>query len=123
MTQSFADQDLIERLGDVAVLYGGTSAEREISLRSGEAVIAALRESGVSVVPVDIGENPLQQLQQLDVDRVFIALHGTGGEDGKIQALLEWLQLPYTGSGISASALCMDKLRTKQSMKDRTGRV
>jgi D-alanine-D-alanine ligase len=114
MTQSFADQDLIERLGDVAVLYGGTSAEREISLRSGEAVIAALRESGVSVVPVDIGENPLQQLQQLDVDRVFIALHGTGGEDGKIQALLEWLQLPYTGSGISASALCMDKLRTKQ---------
>ncbi|MCR6650612.1 MAG: D-alanine--D-alanine ligase [Cellvibrionaceae bacterium] len=114
MTQNFADQAFIKSLGSVAVLYGGTSAEREISLRSGEAVITALRGAGVSVVPVDIGENPLQQLPQLKVDRVFIALHGTGGEDGKIQALLEWLQLPYTGSGIAASALCMDKLRTKQ---------
>lgn len=114
MTQNFADQTLIKRLGNVAVLYGGTSAEREISLRSGSAVIKALREAGVAVVPVDIGENPLVQLQQLNVDRVFIALHGTGGEDGKIQALLEWLQFPYTGSGIAASALCMDKLRTKQ---------
>lgn len=114
MTQNVADQAFIQRLGNVAVLYGGTSAEREISLRSGNAVISALREAGVAVVPVDVGENPLAQLQQLKVDRVFIALHGAGGEDGKIQALLEWLQLPYTGSGIAASALCMDKLRTKQ---------
>src|SRR5690606_35435243 len=103
-----------EQLGVVAVLYGGTSAEREISLRSGAAVINALREEGVAVEPVDVGENPLQQLQKLKVDRVFIALHGAGGEDGKIQALLEWMNLPYTGSGIAASALCMDKLRTKQ---------
>lgn len=114
MTQNIADQAFIQRLGNVAVLFGGTSAEREISLRSGNAVVSALREAGVAVVPVDVGENPLAQLQQLKVDRVFIALHGAGGEDGKIQALLEWLQLPYTGSGIAASALCMDKLRTKQ---------
>lgn len=114
MKQNFADETKIKRFGQVAVLYGGTSAEREISLRSGNAVINALRESGVSTIPVDIGNDPLQQLQQLRVDRAFIALHGAGGEDGKIQALLEWLNLPYTGSGIAASALCMDKLRTKQ---------
>jgi len=111
MTKDFLNPD---RFGDVAVLYGGTSAEREISLRSGEAVINALREENLSVVPIDVGENPIQQLQALHADRVFIALHGSGGEDGKIQALLEWLDLPYTGSGIAASALCMDKLRTKQ---------
>ena len=114
MKQNFADPAMIRRLGQVAVLYGGTSAEREISLRSGSAVINALRESGVSTIAVDIGSDPLSQLQQLRVDRVFIALHGAGGEDGKIQALLECLNLPYTGSGIAASALCMDKLRTKQ---------
>ena len=114
MKQNFTDQAMISRFGQVAVLYGGTSAEREISLRSGTAVINALQESGVSTVPVDIGSDPLQQLRQLCVDRAFVALHGSGGEDGKIQALLEWLNLPYTGSGIAASALCMDKLRTKQ---------
>lgn len=114
MKQNFVDQAMINRFGQVAVLYGGTSAEREISLRSGNAVIDALRESGVATTPVDIGSDPLRQLQQIRVDRVFIALHGAGGEDGKIQALLEWLNLPYTGSGIAASALCMDKLRTKQ---------
>lgn len=114
MNRNFADQAVIERFGRVAVLYGGTSAEREISLRSGRAIIDALREAGVATIPVDVEENPLQQLQQLSVDRAFIALHGPGGEDGKIQALLEWLKLPYTGSGIAASALCMDKLRTKQ---------
>jgi len=114
MTSALSSTDLIDRLGRVAVLYGGVSAEREISLRSGTAVIHALREEGVQVEPVDIGENALAQLQQLKVDRAFIALHGAGGEDGKIQALLEYLQIPYTGSGIAASALCMDKLRTKQ---------
>lgn len=114
MKPNFANQEMIVRFGQVAVLYGGTSAEREISLRSGGAIIQALREVGVATTPVDIGSDPLQQLQQLSVDRAFIALHGTGGEDGKIQALLEWLNLPYTGSGIAASALCMDKLRTKQ---------
>lgn len=114
MSRNLVDQATIERFGQVAVLYGGTSAEREISLRSGAAVINALREAGVSTIPVDIDSNPLEQLQQLNVDRAFVALHGAGGEDGKIQALLEWLNLPYTGSGIAASALCMDKLRTKQ---------
>lgn len=114
MKQNFVDKATISAFGQVAVLYGGTSAEREISLRSGNAVINALRETGVAIVPVDIGSDPLRQLHQLRVDRAFIALHGAGGEDGKIQALLEWLNLPYTGSGIAASALCMDKLRTKQ---------
>ena len=114
MTDELQPQTLIEQLGRVAVLYGGVSAEREISLLSGSAVIKALNEAGVQVEPVDIGKNALAQLQQLKVDRAFIALHGAGGEDGKIQALLEYLGIPYTGSGISASALCMDKLRTKQ---------
>lgn len=104
----------IPPLGRVAVLYGGESAEREISLRSGAAVIRALTEEGVPVEAVDIGADALTQLQRLRVDRAFIALHGAGGEDGKMQALLEYLGIPYTGSGIAASALCMDKLRTKQ---------
>lgn len=114
MTESLSSSHLINRLGRVAVLYGGISAEREISLISGAAVIRALKEEGVEVEPVDVGADALTQLQQLKVDRVFIALHGAGGEDGKIQALLEYLGIPYTGSGIAASALCMDKLRTKQ---------
>jgi D-alanine-D-alanine ligase len=109
-----SSSNLITQLGRVAVLYGGVSAEREISLRSGAAVIRALTEEGVDVKPVEIGADALAQLQRLDVDRAFIALHGAGGEDGKIQALLEYLCIPYTGSGIAASALCMDKLRTKQ---------
>lgn len=100
--------------GRVAVLYGGTSSERTVSLKSGAAIIRALSEENVDVVPVDILENPLQQILAAKADRIFIALHGPGGEDGKIQALLEFLDLPYTGSGVSASSLCMDKLRTKQ---------
>lgn len=113
MTESLSSSSLNSRFGQVAVLYGGVSAEREISLRSGAAVVRALTEEGVDVTPVDLGADALAQLQQLKVDRVFIALHGAGGEDGKIQALLEYLGIPYTGSGIAASALCMDKLRTK----------
>lgn len=105
---------LVRVLGKVAVIYGGTSAEREISLQSGQAVISALQDEGADVVGVDIRQNPIAQLQAIKVDRVFIALHGPGGEDGRMQALLEFLQLPYTGSGVSASALCMDKQRTKQ---------
>ena len=105
---------LVRVLGRVAVVYGGTSAEREISLHSGQAVIAALQAEGVDVVGVDIRQNPIAQLQAIKADRVFIALHGPGGEDGRMQALLEYLQLPYTGSGVAASALCMDKQRTKQ---------
>lgn len=100
--------------GKVAVLYGGTSAEREISLRSGKSVIAGLRKQGVDVIPCDIGNNAVEQLVNMAVDRVFIALHGAGGEDGKIQALLDLLRVPYTGSRHTASAIAMDKLRTKQ---------
>jgi len=99
--------------GRVGVLYGGTSAEREVSLHSGQAVIAGLKAQNVDVVPCDIGSNPVAQLVNLNIDRVFIALHGTGGEDGKIQALLDLMELPYTGSRHMASAIAMNKSMTK----------
>lgn len=97
----------------VAVLLGGTSAEREVSLNSGAAVLAGLRESGVDAHPIDPKEYPVAQLKADGFDKVFIALHGRGGEDGTLQGMLEFLDLPYTGSGVMASALTMDKLRTK----------
>lgn len=100
--------------GRVALLMGGTSAEREISLRSGQAVLEALRRQGIDVVPIDPKTGLLAQLSAERFDRVFIALHGRGGEDGTVQGLLEYLDLPYTGSGVLGSALAMDKLRTKQ---------
>ena len=103
-----------EELGRVVVLYGGTSSEREVSLRSGAAVCEGLRESGVDAELLDIGENPAEQLQNTEMDMAFIALHGVGGEDGSIQALLEANNTPYTGSGVAASAITIDKLRTKQ---------
>lgn len=99
--------------GKVVVLFGGTSAEREISLLSGTAVLGALENSGVDVVGLDAGRDVIGQLESLAPDRVFIALHGPGGEDGTIQGALEFLGIPYTGSGVLASALGMDKLRTK----------
>ncbi len=102
------------QFGRVALLLGGTSAEREISLRSGQAVLAALRRQDVDVVPIDPKDGLLTQLTAEPFDRVFIALHGRGGEDGTVQGLLEYLGLPYTGSGVLGSALAMDKLRTKQ---------
>ena len=98
--------------GRVAVLMGGRSAEREVSLKSGRAVLAALLQRGVDARAVDAGDDVLQQLGQ-DFDRVFIILHGRGGEDGVIQGALETLGLPYTGSGVLGSALGMDKLRSK----------
>lgn len=100
----------------VAVLYGGTSAEREVSLKSGSAVIAALKSVDVDVVGIDIDKTGdwLPQLQQADFDIAFLALHGRGGEDGTIQGMLECLGIPYTGSGVLGSALAMDKLKTKQ---------
>lgn len=100
--------------GSTAVLYGGLSAEREISLQSGQAVLQGLQKKGVNVTGIDVAANAVEQLIQHQPDRVFIALHGPGGEDGKIQAVLDWMQIPYTGSNHSASALAMDKLRTKQ---------
>lgn len=101
-------------LGRVAVLFGGHSAEREVSLESGSAVLAALLRQGVDAFGFDPAERPLSALAALAPDRAFIALHGRGGEDGKLQGALEWMQIPYTGSGVLGSALGMDKLRTKQ---------
>ncbi|MCE1114997.1 MULTISPECIES: D-alanine--D-alanine ligase [Pseudomonas] len=104
----------VKAFGRVAVLYGGKSAEREVSLKSGAAVIEALTSAGVDVVGIDVGDDLLARLQSEKIDRAFIILHGRGGEDGSMQGLLECLGIPYTGSGILASALAMDKLRTKQ---------
>ncbi len=98
--------------GRVAVLLGGNSAEREISLRSGAAVLAALQGAGVDAQAFDPAERAITELRQFD--RAFIALHGRGGEDGCMQGALELLDLPYTGSGVLASALGMDKMRSKQ---------
>lgn len=97
----------------IAVLFGGTSAEREVSLNSGAAVLAGLREGGVDAHPVDPKEIDVTQLGAMGFDKVFIALHGRGGEDGTLQGLLELIGLPYTGSGVMASAISMDKLRSK----------
>ncbi|MBM95505.1 MAG: D-alanine--D-alanine ligase [Oceanospirillaceae bacterium] len=99
--------------GRVAVLMGGTSAERDVSLRSGSAVMAALQRQGIDAVAIDVGRDIVAQLQSQSFDLAFIALHGRGGEDGTIQGVLEWLQIPYTGSGVMASAIAMDKWRTK----------
>lgn len=98
----------------IAVLYGGTSAERAVSLNSGRAVIEALRGQGRDVLALDTAEPFIEPLCQGDVAQVFIALHGRGGEDGSIQGFLDTLGLPYTGSGVAASALAMNKVVTKQ---------
>ena len=100
--------------GRVAVLFGGKSAEREVSLKSGTAVLAALQGAGVDACGIEVGDDLLQRLAGERIDRAFIVLHGRGGEDGSMQGLLECLDIPYTGSGVLASALAMDKLRTKQ---------
>lgn len=103
--------------GKVAVLMGGDSAEREISLLTGEAVLSALRERGVDAHGLDATGSFWQALTADGYERVWIALHGRGGEDGTLQGLLEYLQLPYTGSGVLGSALAMDKIRTKQVLQ------
>ncbi|TBU96629.1 D-alanine--D-alanine ligase [Phytopseudomonas dryadis] len=104
----------VSAFGRVAVLFGGKSAEREVSLKSGNAVLQALQSAGVDAFGIDVGDDFLQRLLDEKVDRAFIVLHGRGGEDGSMQGLLECAGIPYTGSGILASALAMDKLRTKQ---------
>ena len=101
------------KFGKVAVLMGGHSAEREISLMSGKNVLEALRNAGVDARAFDPAERPVFALKQEGIDRVFVALHGRYGEDGTVQGALELLGIPYTGSGVMASALCMDKVRTK----------
>jgi len=97
----------------VAVLLGGSSAERDVSLKSGALVLAALRGRGVDAHAFDPAEKSLEDLIADRYERVFIALHGRFGEDGTVQGVLEWLGIPYTGSGVLASALAMDKVRTK----------
>jgi D-alanine-D-alanine ligase len=100
--------------GKTAVLLGGKSAEREVSLKSGGMVLAALRRRGVDAFPFDPAERGLDALIDERFKRAFIALHGRFGEDGTVQGILEWLGIPYTGSGVLASALAMDKLRAKR---------
>ncbi|MFQ5634811.1 MAG: D-alanine--D-alanine ligase, partial [Gammaproteobacteria bacterium] len=100
--------------GRVAVLLGGESAEREISLMSGRAVHEALLDRGVDAHVVDAARDLIPTLERERFDRAWIALHGRGGEDGRIQGLLEFMRIPYTGSGVRGSAIAMDKLRTKQ---------
>jgi D-alanine-D-alanine ligase len=116
MTAAFDPDQAIDAaaLGKVAVLTGGRSAEREVSLMSGAGVLQALRSQGVDAHAFDPAERPLQALKDEGFARVFIALHGRGGEDGSLQGALELLQLPYTGSGVMASSIAMDKTMTKR---------
>ncbi len=101
------------QFGRVAVMLGGQSSEREVSLATGTAVLEALLEKGVDAHAWDPAENTLAEFADAGFDRVWIALHGPGGEDGALQGALQWLQMPYTGSGVMASALAMDKVRSK----------
>jgi len=106
--------EMRQQFGKVAVLLGGDTAEREVSLQTGQAVLEGLRSRGVDAHPVDPHEVPLTTLLEQGFDRVFIALHGRGGEDGIMQGALEALHIPYTGSGVLGSALAMDKVRCKR---------
>jgi len=101
----------------IAVLYGGTSAEREVSLNSGQAIAKGLEQAGFDVVLIDTKIVALTDLLNKKIDRVFIALHGRGGEDGCLQGALEYLNIPYTGSNVLGSSLSMDKVRSKQIYK------
>lgn len=113
-TQGYqAAPETVRALGRVAVFMGGDSAEREVSLKSGNAVLAALQSAGVDAYGVDVKGCLLRTVDSPEFDRVFIALHGRGGEDGTLQAILSQAGIPYTGSEMLASALAMDKLRTK----------
>lgn len=98
----------------VGVLLGGISAEREVSLRSGEAIVQALRARGHEAIPIVVDRDIDEVLRRTPIDVAFLALHGRFGEDGCVQGLLEWLGIPYTGSGVMASALAMDKLKAKE---------
>ena len=99
--------------GRVAVMFGGHSSEREVSLDTGAAVLKALQSKGVDAHAWDPAEKTMTEFAEAGFDRVWIALHGPGGEDGALQGLLQWLGVPYTGSGVMASALAMDKVRSK----------
>ncbi len=101
----------------IAVLYGGNSAEREVSLNSGKAIAQGLEQAGFNVVLIDTKETPLAELVAKNIKHAFIALHGRGGEDGCLQGALEYLGITYTGSNVLGSALSMDKVRSKQIFK------
>ena len=105
------------KCGRVAVLMGGTSAERDISLMSGNAVFQALINAGVDAFKLDIQHNAVKQLQEMKADRVFNILHGRGGEDGELQAVMDSLDIIYTGSDVCSSALAMNKLLTKRVLR------
>ena len=109
--------DMARQCGRVAVLMGGDSAEREVSLNSGNAVFQALLEAGVDAIPVDLQARAFHQIAELDVDRAFNVLHGPGGEDGRVRAVLDFLGIPSTGSGVCASALTMNKVLTKKVIR------
>ena len=109
--------DTVSRCGKVAVLMGGDSAEREVSLNSGNAVYQALLAAGVDAVAIDLKGANFHQLAELEADRVFNVLHGRGGEDGTIRAVLDFLGIPSTGSGVCALALTMDKVLTKKVIR------
>ena len=104
----------VKALGKVAVLMGGSSAERDISLMSGNGVLAALQSQGVDAHAFDPSEHELGELKKQGFARCFIALHGRHGEDGTVQGALELLGIPYTGSGVMASSVAMDKVMTKR---------
>jgi D-alanine-D-alanine ligase len=106
--------DNLKQLGKVGVLYGGRSAEREVSLMSGSGVLKALKDKSVDAHGFDTGEKDIAELAAQQFDRVFIALHGRYGEDGTLQGVLEQLGIPYTGSGVMASSIGMDKIMTKR---------
>jgi len=106
-----------DKIGRIGVLMGGPSAEREISLKSGKAVYQALKEQGLDVVPLDIRNNSSKKIKRAKISCAFIALHGKFGEDGTIQRILESLRIPYTGSGVIASRLCLDKLASRRIFK------
>ncbi|MEM7468145.1 MAG: D-alanine--D-alanine ligase [Pseudomonadota bacterium] len=110
--------EIVAKAGRVGVLMGGLSAEREISLKSGEMVYQALCDSNVDAVKMIWNTDVEEAISESSIDRVFIALHGRGGEDGQVQGLLNLRGLPYTGSGVLGSALAMDKLRSKQIWRD-----
>ncbi len=112
--QHIISQDTLDNIGKVGVLYGGISDERQVSLWSGEAVYNALIAAGVDAVLIDVKADFLEVIGNYDIDWAFPVLHGRGGEDGTIQAVLEWLNIPYVGSGVRASAIAMDKIKTKQ---------
>ena len=111
--QRVAISDAVD-FGRVAVMYGGHSSEREVSLDTGKAVLDALQSRGVDAHPWDPADRSLAEFADAGFDRVWIALHGPGGEDGALQGALQWLNTPYTGSGVMASSLAMDKLRSKR---------